>query len=301
MKKLLFSFLFSLLSAAGALAKPAPTPPPSAVDSAALYRARVDSLQSTLTYQTGHFVLPGGVGELTVPSGFRYLDSAQSRRVLTKFWHNRDGSSLGMLLPANRGPLDEGSWAYVIEYDAMGYVKDDDANDIDYSDLLSDMQQETEAGNPEREAAGYEPIHLMGWGANPYYDKSQHALHWAKILRFGNTPDSTLNYNVRLLGRKGVLILNAVASPDQLSQIKESIPSLLANVSFVKGQQYTDYSAGLDEVAAYTIGGLVAGKVLAKVGLFAVILKFWKLGLLALGGAWAALKRFFGFGSREEG
>lgn len=301
MKKPLFSFLLLLLTVVSARTKPIPTPlpKPGAVDSAALYQARVDSIQRTLRYQTGHLTLPGGVGELTVPSGYRYLDSAQSRRVLTKFWHNREGSSLGMLFPAGRGPLDRDSWAYVLEYEAMGYVKDDDANDIDYSELLGDMQQETEDNNAEREAAGYEPIHLMGWGANPYYDAQQHALHWAKVLRFGSSPDSVLNYNVRLLGRKGVLILNAVAAPSQLAQIKASIPGLLANVSFVKGQQYTDYSAGLDEVAAYTIGGLVAGKVLTKVGLFAVILKFWKLGLLALGGAWAAIKRFFRLGYKE--
>jgi uncharacterized membrane-anchored protein len=92
---------------------------------------------------------------------------------------------------------------------------------------------------------------------------------------------------------------NAVAAPGQLAEIKASIPALLANVSFAKGQQYTDYNAGIDEVAAYTIGGLVAGKVLAKVGFFAIILKFWKLGLLALGGVWAAIKRLFGIGSKE--
>jgi uncharacterized membrane-anchored protein len=301
MKKPLLSFLFLLIATTWASAKPlpTPTPKPSVVDSVAMYRAFMDSVQATLKYQTGHLVLPGGVGELTVPTGYRYLDSAQSRRVLTKFWHNRDGSSLGMLFPDKRGPLDNDTWAYVIEYEAMGYVKDDDANDIDYSELLGDMQKETEENNAEREAAGYEPIHLMGWGANPYYDDKQHALHWAKILRFGNGPDSTLNYNVRLLGRKGVLILNAVAVPSQIAEIKATIPGLLANVSFVKGQQYSDFSPGIDEVAAYTIGGLVAGKVLAKVGLFAIMLKFWKLGLLALGGAWAAIKRFFGFGSKE--
>ena len=301
MKKTVFSLLLVLLAAATAVAKPKPkpAPKPTAVDSAAMYRAFVDSMQHSLTYQTGHLTLPGGVGELTVPAGYRYLDSAQSRRVLTKYWHNPDGTSLGMLFPKDRGPLDDHSWAYIIEYDPMGYVKDDDASDIDYADLLADMQKDVEEENVEREKAGFEPAHLMGWGANPYYDKSQHALHWAKILRFGSSPDSTLNYNVRLLGRKGVLILNAVASPEQLPEIKASIPGLLANVGFAKGQQYTDYNAGIDEVAAYTIGGLVAGKVLAKVGFFAVILKFWKLGLLALGGAWAAIKRFFGFGSKE--
>jgi len=278
---------------------PKPKAAPTATDSVALYRALLDSIQGSLRYQTGHLTLPGGIGELTVPAGYRYLDSAQSRRVLTEYWHNPSGTSLGMLFPKGQGPLDAHSWAYIIQYDPMGYVKDDDANDIDYNDLLADMQKDLEEENPEREKAGFEAVHLMAWGANPYYDKNQHALHWAKLLRFGSSPDSTLNYNVRLLGRKGVLVLNAVASPEQLPEIKASIPGLLANVSFAKGQQYTDYNAGIDEVAAYTIGGLVAGKVLAKVGFFAIILKFWKLGVLALGGIWAAIKRFLGFGTKE--
>jgi uncharacterized membrane-anchored protein len=301
MKKALFQLVLLLFVAAQghAAPKPKPKPAPAAIDSAAVYRAMLDSIQGSLRYQTGHLTLPGGIGELTVPAGYRYLDSAQSRRVLTKYWHNPGGTSLGMLFPKNQGPLDEHSWAYIIQYEPMGYVKDDDANDIDYNELLADMQKDLEEENPEREKAGFEAAHLMGWGANPYYDKSQHALHWAKLLRFGSSPDSTLNYNVRLLGRKGVLILNAVASPEQLPEIKASIPGLLANVGFAKGQQYTDYSAGIDEVAAYSIGGLVAGKVLAKVGFFAVILKFWKLGILALGGIWAAIKRFFGFGTKE--
>jgi len=261
----------------------------------------VDSINGSFRYQQGHVVLPGGMGELTVPRGFRYLDSAQSNRVLHQLWHNPAHPTLGMLFPASRGPVSNGSWGYVIEYDPMGYVKDDDADDIKYDELLETMQKETEEENADRTAAGYGAIHLVGWGAKPYYDKKQHTLHWAKLLRFGSGIDQTLNYNVRILGRKGVLVFNAVAEPAQLADIQASIPDLLANVTFVKGQQYTDYSAGIDEVAAYTIGGLVAGKVLAKVGLFAILLKFWKLGLLAVGGAWAAIKRLLGLGAREEG
>lgn len=270
------------------------------VDSAALYQAAVDSVNGTFHYQQGHIVLPGGGGELTVPRGFRYLDSTQSGYVLHKLWHNPPQENLGMLFPDSVGPLSKANWAYIIQYDPMGYVKDNDADDINYDDLLEEMQKDIEEANPARTEAGYEASHLLGWGAKPYYDKQQHTLHWAKLLRFGNGIDETLNYNVRILGRKGVLIFNAVAQLDQLAQVKASIPNLLANVSFVKGQQYNDYSAGIDEVAAYGIGGLVAGKVLAKVGFFAIILKFWKLGLLALGGAWAAIKRFFGFGAKEE-
>ena len=294
--------VFLLLISATAFAKP--QNPPTAADSVAMRQAAFvayrDSVNSTLHYQLGHIVLPGGIGELTVPRGFRYLDSAQSRRVLEQLWNNPDGKCLGMLFPTDRGPVEPNHWAYSIEYDPMGYVKDDDAEDIKYDELLKEMQSDADAGNKDRQAAGYDPVYLLGWAANPYYDKNKNALHWAKSLRFGVGPDTVLNYNVRLLGRKGVLVLNAIGDRGQLDEIKASIPDLLANVTFAKGERYVDFNPGLDEVAAYTIGGLVAGKVLAKVGLLALALKFWKLGLLAVAGAWAAVKRFLGMGTKES-
>jgi len=302
MKNVLLLVSLALLPGV-ALTAPKPTPAVAAVDSAAvrqaLYKAFADSVHATLHFQQGHVVLPGGMGDLTVPKGFRYLDSAQSRRVLTQLWGNPRQETLGMLFPADRGPLDKNNWAYSISYNPMGYVKDDDADDINYDDLLKEMQRDTEDENATREASGYEPIHMLGWAATPYYDKTAKALHWAQALQFGASPDTTLNYNVRLLGRKGVLVLNAIGEPYQMSEIKASIPDLLRHVTFSKGQQYADFDAGLDDVAAYGIGGLVAGKVLAKVGFFAILLKFWKIGLLALAGAWAGLKRFLGFGSKE--
>jgi len=276
----------------------APTPP--AIDSVARQKFVIDSIHASLHYQTGHILLPGGISALDVPRGFRYLDSAQSRQVLTRYWGNPDGSSLGMLFPTASNPLDEGSWAYVIEYSPSGHVKDDDADDIDYDDLLEEMQADTEEANKERTANGYAAVKLVGWASPPYYDKEQHTLHWAKMLTFGDESEKTLNYNVRLLGRKGVLVLNAVGGADKLPEIKASIPSLLSSVNFAKGEQYTDFNADLDEVAAYGIGGLVAGKVLAKVGFFALIVKFWKVLLVAGAAAWQAVKRFLGGRRRDE-
>jgi uncharacterized membrane-anchored protein len=269
-------------------------------DSAARYKAVVDSMQATLHYQTGRVTLPEGVGEITVPTGFRYLDAAQSTQVLTKFWGNPNGESLGMLFPANKGPLDEGGWAFVVEYEKMGYVKDDDAEDINYDDLLKDMQESSEETNKERAEAGYEPVALVGWAAKPFYDKSLNVLHWAKELKFGEATENTLNYNVRLLGRKGVLNLNAVGSISQLAEVRGTIPEVIKSVTFSKGLQYADFNPDMDEVAAYGIGGLVAGKVLAKIGFFAVILKFWKIGLGLLAAAWTAIRRFFGAKAEPE-
>jgi uncharacterized membrane-anchored protein len=58
-------------------------------------------------------------------------------------------------------------------------------------------------------------------------------------------------------------------------------------------EKYSDFNPEIDNVAAWTIGGLVAGKVLAKVGFWALLLKFWKLILIAIAGAGGAFWRFF--------
>ncbi|WP_324676045.1 DUF2167 domain-containing protein [Hymenobacter sp. GOD-10R] len=297
-----FLLLICLLACLVARAAAPETPTP---EQSARRKFVIDSLQNKLHYQLGRIKLPGGVGELEVPDGFRYLDSTQSRHVLTEWWGNPTGESLGMLLPMTKGPLDEQNWAFVIEYKPMGYVKDTDADEINYDDLLKEMQDDMVEANEERTSAGYETVQLIGWAAKPYYDKDKKALHWAKELQFGEGSERTLNYNLRLLGRKGVLILNAVGTPDQVAEIQQQIPAVIDGVAFAKGLRYADFNPGIDEVAAYTIGGLVAGKVLAKVGFFAIILKFGKVILLMLLKFWqvllgllaagvSAIRKFFG-------
>ncbi len=161
-------FLLALAALALPLAAPAtPKPLLTAADSAARRSFVIDSLNHALHYQQGHITLPGGISELEVPRGMRYLDSAQSRTVLTQYWHNPDGSSLGMLFPANLSPLDETAWAYVIEYDPSGHVKDDDADDINYDDLLKEMRDDLVDANKERTAAGYSTVTLEGWASPP--------------------------------------------------------------------------------------------------------------------------------------
>jgi uncharacterized membrane-anchored protein len=252
----------------------------------AVVNAQMDSIEKSFTYQTGTIQLKGGIGTLQVPAGFKYLDAAQAERVLTDLWGNPKGNSLtlGLLLPDSTGVLNDNSYAFNIEYDEIGYVKDDDADDINYEELLAEMQKETNEVNAERTRMGYPAISLLGWASAPYYDKERKILHWAKEVKFGDAEVNTLNYNVRILGRKGVLVLNAIASMPQLDMVKKDLPRVMDIVKFSDGNQYKDFNPDIDNVAAWTIGGLVAGKVLAKVGFFALILKFWKIIAVAVAG-----------------
>ena len=264
-------------------------------------QVQIDSIEATLKYQHGVIQLKNGIGTLKVPDGFKYLDADQSNYVLTDLWGNpKSESSLGMIIPEPMGVLGEHTWAFNVQYDEMGYVKDDDAGDIDYDELLAEMQNDTREASKERVKEGYEAIELVGWAAKPYYDKERKILHWAKELKFGESAENTLNYNVRILGRKGVLVLNAISSMNELPEVNKNIDKVLNIVAFSDGNKYADFNPSVDEVAAWTVGGLVAGKVMAKAGFFVLVLKFWKVIALAVAGAGSFLWRLVSGRSKES-
>src|SRR6201999_2028482 len=107
-------------------------------------------------------------------------------------------------------------WAVIVSYEEDGYVKDEEAGKINYDELLKQMQKGIHDANKERERDGYPAMELVGWAAAPRYDRNTHKLYWAKNLKFTGEDENTLNYNIRMLGRRGVLVLNAVASMHQL-------------------------------------------------------------------------------------
>ncbi|MGG9960366.1 DUF2167 domain-containing protein [Ferruginibacter sp. SUN106] len=259
----------------------------------------VDSIEKAMKYETGNIALPNGIIKLNVPAGFKYLNAEQSNYILTDVWGNPPQTGiLGMLFPANSGPFGENSYAFILTYDPAGFVKDDDADKINYDDLLKDIQKEEVEENKTRTAQGYAAINIVGWASQPFYDKKNKVLHWAKNLHFAGQDVNTLNYEVRILGRKGILSMNAVATVNEIDSVKKDIDKVLAIPSFTEGNTYKDFDSKTDNVAAWTIGGLVAGKILLKVGFWGIIVKFlagaWKFILIGLVAIWGAIKKFLG-------
>ncbi len=258
-----------------------------------------DSVVTAMKYEKGSILLKNGFAKLNVPSGFKYLNAEQSKFVLSEVWGNPPRTDiLGMIFPENSNPMADSSYAFIISFDESGFVKDDDADKINYDDMLKDLQKDELEDNKTRIAQGYQSIHMVGWASKPFYDKNNKVLHWAKNLQFEGDEENTLNYEVRILGRKGVLSMNAVALMSELDLVKKDINTILAIPSFTEGNAYKDFDSKTDNVAAWTIGGLVAGKVLLKVGLWATIVKFlaasWKFILIGIVAVWGGIKKFLG-------
>ena len=95
--------------------------------------------------------------------------------------------------------------------------------------------------------------------------------------------------------------MNAVAPLYALDSVKTHISEVLAMPKFTDGNKYSDFKPGVDDVATWTIGGLVAGKILTKVGILAGLGKFLKIiivGIIAL--VSAAWKWVTGRKKKEE-
>lgn len=263
----------------------------------------VDSLMTTvlnadslglqiLNYDTaGTIQLHEGLATFNIPAGFKYLNPTQSAYVLADLWGNPPSETSGMIFPSDASPIFPGVWAIEISYEEEGHVKDGDAKDIDYKDLLDEMQDQVKDANEHRKEQGYASVELLGWASDPYYDQTAKKLHWAKRLQFEGDSSETLNYNIRILGREGVLVLNAIGDMNQLDEIKQNIDVILASTNFSQGHRYEDFNESTDKLAAYGIGGLIAGGLLAKTGFFAkiglIFAKFAKvivIGAVALGG-----------------
>lgn len=262
-----------------------------------------------LTLREGKVTLENGLVDINLPKEFRYLDKTDARKVLVDAWHNPPRVAddvLGMVVPAAFGPDTDDAWGVIITYEASGYVKDDEASKLDYGKMLTQMQEATRENNKKRATEGYPPIELVGWATPPRYDAANKKLYWAKELQFGENKDRphTLNYDVRILGRRGVLVLRAIAGMDQLDAIRDATPQLLAAVNYNEGHRYADFDSKTDKVATYGLGALILGGVAAKAGLFKVLLgvliaakKFVVIGAVAAAGF---VKRLFGGGQKEK-
>jgi uncharacterized membrane-anchored protein len=264
------------------------------------YKAVQQKLADGLKPQQGEVTLPGGIAKVTVPESLSYYGPEDAKTVLVKLWGNPPTNEkiLGLFLPAGKSPLDKETWAVVMDFEDSGYVKDDDAAKLNYDDLLKKMRSAAAESNKARVKEGYPSVELIGWAAKPHYDSAAKKIYWAKDLKFGDAPDHTLNYFIRVLGRRGVLNLNVVASMDQLEEIEKATPTILGAVEFTDGNRYADYKAGADKVAKYGLAGLIAGGVLVKTGLFKGIIaalvagkKFVVVAFVALA---AGIKKLFG-------
>lgn len=302
----------SALALAGALAiaavpttilhAAAPTTAASSAESDMIARQRTatEKLLKELDRRTGTIPIQAAKADLNLGDQYYFVGPEQSRTILVDIWRNPPASAngvLGMVFPKGKSFIDD-TWSAVITYEDTGYVSDDDAKTIDYEEMLANMKAGDEAQAADIRAQGYPAGILQRWAQAPTYDAGKHSLVWARDIKFDDTPEDTLNYDIRLLGREGVLSMNILASMSQLDEVREAAKTFASVGSFRTGARYADYNASTDKKAEYGLAGLVAAggaaAVAKKVGLLAILAKFGKFLLIGVVALFAGFRNFIG-------
>jgi uncharacterized membrane-anchored protein len=230
---------------------------------------------------------------MKLPAGYAFVPKAEGDRLMRSFGNRTGGNFAGLILP-----IDGADWLVTINYNAAGYVRDDDAKVWKADELLQTLREGIESGNEDRAARGFPPIEITGWVEPPAYQADTHRLVWAaNVRRKGLATGGSVNYNTYLLGRDGYFELNMVGSGDIIVKDKGRAQELLAAVNYLPGKGYGDFQAGTDKVAEYGLAALVAGVAAKKLGMFALLAvafaKMGKLIVVAVLGAVAVMARMF--------
>lgn len=288
-----------LLVATPALAAPKPAT-----------QSEIDALKPTAG--PAKVTVGDNIASIALPKDYAFFGPKDARFIIERLWGNPSAAGvLGLIVPK---PKDDGKddtedgddtdVGIVITYEDEGHINDDDAAKMNFDDLLKQMQASDPEENAERAKAGFPAIQLLGWAEPPHYDFAAKKLYWATRLKFGDGPKDTLNYNVRILGRTGTLVMNTVGDVGQLAAAATAAKEILQVTEFNQGKRYSDYLPSADKAAAVGIGGLIAGKVLLKVGFFAGLLKvlagFAKPILVALGAVTAKVAQLFGRKKKDD-
>ena len=255
---------------------------------------RMVQLRDSLKPIHGVVSLPSAKASLNLGTRYYFLAAEDARKVLTEGWGNPPSASddvLGMIFPTGKTFLDD-TWGAVVRYENTFYVSDKDADTADYTAMMKDIQAGVEQENIERKKGGYLPLNVVGWAQPPSYDAKRHDLIWAQDIQFGDEQDHTLNYDVRHLGRAGVLSMNMISNMSKLPEVRQAAIEVGAAADFDAGSRYADYEAG-DKKAEYGLAGLVAAGVglgvAKKAGLLAVALVFLKKGAFLIAAALAGM------------
>lgn len=238
----------------------------------------------------------GNIAEIKIPAGYSFAGKDGAAKLLELTHNLVNGDELGVIV------AQDSDWFMIFEFDESGYVKDDEGDKLDSEAILKSITKNTDDANAERAKRGWRPIHVTGWKTAPYYDAQTHNLTWASIVK-GEEPndEGAVNHSVRILGRRGTMNIDLIASPGEYADITGKFGSLMSGFHYTDGNRYSDFVKG-DKMAEYGLTALIVGggaAVALKTGLLAKLWKFILIGIMAIVGA---IKKFFRtiFGKEEK-
>ncbi len=186
-----------------------------------------DSLSQEPQFKWQHGPMTAALGlniaEITIDSNYLFLEEDDTRKIMSMIGNLPSNQEMGLITTVNK-PME---WFLLFENKSVGYVPDDDKEDIDADAILENIKEGTEAANEQRKEIGGSSLHVLGWYEEPRYDEKTNNLVWA--ITAESDGDTIVNYNTRILGRSGYTSVVLVSSVNKLNAIKPEVETLLNN------------------------------------------------------------------------
>jgi len=224
------------------------------------------------------------LARIVIPAQYVFTEAAGTRKALEMMQNPTSGRELGLLRPKT------GEWFVVFRFADIGHVKDDEKDKLDPVEILRSIREGTEAANETRKKNGWEVLKVLGWDQPPRYNAETHHVEWA--VRAKSADHDVVNFNIRYLGRRGVMEANLVCDPQLLARILPEARRVLAEFSFNPGERYAEFKSG-DRVAEIGLATLIAGGAAAVALKTGLLQKFWKLIVVGVLAVLGAIKRVF--------
>lgn len=251
---------------------------------------RCRAQDSGLEWLRGPTVAPIGRGlaEIELSGDFLWMDAEGTRELMQLMENPLNGTELATVTSA----AEDEYWYLVFEWNEIGYVEDEEGGALDAEAMLTAIRKGNERANRERKRRGWASLQIVGWQEKPHYDPLTHNLTWSIIGE--SSGERIINRNIRILGRRGVMSLTLVASPDELGAASATVDELLRGYRFQPGNRYAEFVPGKDRLAEVGLTALVvggAGALAVKSGLLARMWKLLVAGVVALA---AGARKLFG-------
>lgn len=224
------------------------------------------------------------LAEISLPAGYHFVTGDDTRKLMELYGNQPTDREVGYVAPKTD------DWFMVFEFSETGYIKDDEKDSLDADKILQGFKEGDKEANKWRRENNLPELEVIGWHKKPAYDPVTNNLEWATIYQ--SEGRKGINYNIRYLGRKGVMEVVIVADEQNLVKTVASAKKILASYAFTSGNKYSEFRDG-DKIAEYGLAALVGGGALAVAAKSGLLQKFWKFIVIAVVGAGAFVKKLF--------
>jgi len=148
----------------------------------------------------------GNVAQIKIPEGYKFTGKEGTRKFLELTQNPPNGSELGTIIPIvtkeSSGGESHDFWFVILEFNEVGFVKDDDRDKLDADGLLKSIKEIRKSPIVSVRSEDGRPTHVESWYKPPFYDASTNNLTWAMqgYSQSDNKRESSVNYSVRILG-----------------------------------------------------------------------------------------------------